>query len=558
MLKFSDALKKSAAKSTVRESDEEQPGRFVAYVDEGEASYDVVLELDADREPLSGSCDCDAKKPCRHMAALLLFVNEGKKVTTKVAPNKAKKKKQKPAEALLETVDNVALREWLGEVLGRNKELELAFTSRFRPANSAISPADVTRISDDAIKSILGRARHVDPSQLKRILKLWKDLHNPIVERYRSAPAEEAAFEPLNAVVEASIKLADYHRGGVQAVRYAEAMLHDLAPAVALLHQEEAFQRACGFFIAKMFSPIYSQWPAYLAFAIGIVEAVPEERLTWFGRQLALGFRNLDSSTRENYVWHAEQILLISIKAEIFTEFANVFPRILGHDRYNLTLLDALLKAGAFQRALDLGWPMFKSAYYNTPVELFLTLLVDAAVKLGDKDAEIKARQELFQRTFRREDFEQVLEAAQDSSVRKRLEKKFLALAVSSSRSQAGRFLAERYAASGDWKSFAQEVKRGKVPYTILQQHFEAMFKYSPELLLTALFDGESRYGGEDVELEQQALENLGRMIFDSYGEARIASVVIGTAEQPARTYYSNMLRQLLINAIRKSGRNGQ
>ncbi|MEJ7682788.1 MAG: hypothetical protein WKG06_33995 [Segetibacter sp.] len=83
-------LQKLAEKNKVRECDETEKGHYVAYVDEGNDTFDVSLILSPDQKIVSHVCDCkNSSSFCRHKTALLIHIEKGSKITQSV---KAKKK----------------------------------------------------------------------------------------------------------------------------------------------------------------------------------------------------------------------------------------------------------------------------------------------------------------------------------------------------------------------------------------------------------------------------------------------------------------------------------
>ncbi|RYY17611.1 MAG: hypothetical protein EOO04_25170, partial [Chitinophagaceae bacterium] len=87
----SKQLNQKPGPCTVRECDETETGRFVAYVDEKDDTYDVYVSLDPEKKVTGYSCDCRNKKPCIHINALVKYVTNtiSKKTRKPVLKNKA-------------------------------------------------------------------------------------------------------------------------------------------------------------------------------------------------------------------------------------------------------------------------------------------------------------------------------------------------------------------------------------------------------------------------------------------------------------------------------------
>lgn len=93
VIKEGEKLLKAAA---VRELDEESKGCYVAYVDEGEQSWDVRLVLNERAELSEHSCDCKSDYFfCAHQVAVFLHLKEkGTTTTGKPLLKKVSKKKK--------------------------------------------------------------------------------------------------------------------------------------------------------------------------------------------------------------------------------------------------------------------------------------------------------------------------------------------------------------------------------------------------------------------------------------------------------------------------------
>lgn len=175
-------LLKLAAKNTVRECDETEKGHYVAYVDDGSESYDVSLVIEPGGEIKIADCDCKNNQHfCRHKTALLLFIAGEKKVKTTV---KAKIKISK-SEPLLEEAALNELKDWVRNLLTKNPDIELAFIHHFSAKHHQFTPEEIEKITNDALKAVVKTKKNVDPTQLKKIIELWTDIHAPIVRNTR-------------------------------------------------------------------------------------------------------------------------------------------------------------------------------------------------------------------------------------------------------------------------------------------------------------------------------------------------------------------------------------
>ena len=69
------AVFKKSEKLEARDVDQEEPNKFLAYVDDGAESHDVMIAINAKKEVVDSSCDCDNKNGfCVHKLALMRYM----------------------------------------------------------------------------------------------------------------------------------------------------------------------------------------------------------------------------------------------------------------------------------------------------------------------------------------------------------------------------------------------------------------------------------------------------------------------------------------------------
>jgi hypothetical protein len=133
------------------------------------------------------SCDCgklDAQGFCLHQLAMLLQLSTNKTKTVK--PVTKRKVKEDPMTVLLNQVDPEELKVWLKEVLNQQKDLAIAFTNRFAAKPADYSNEEIVKITDAAVRSVVKNKKKLDQSELKKIILLWKEVHEPIIGYYLS------------------------------------------------------------------------------------------------------------------------------------------------------------------------------------------------------------------------------------------------------------------------------------------------------------------------------------------------------------------------------------
>ena len=187
-----------AKKNKVRECDELEKGHYVAYVDEGGETFDVSITLNSKQEITRHTCDCFNNGTfCRHKVALVMHLTTGKAKKEKVV---IVKKKVSKTDSLLESVDQNELKEWVKELINKNKDIELSFDHKFT-AMELITPTQVIDTINTALKAVIGRKREIDLTQLKKIVELWEQTLSPTISQYIDDISNEKAFLNINAIV---------------------------------------------------------------------------------------------------------------------------------------------------------------------------------------------------------------------------------------------------------------------------------------------------------------------------------------------------------------------
>ncbi|MGG5577224.1 hypothetical protein ACPDHL_07780 [Myroides sp. C15-4] len=167
----------------VRELDEEESGCFVAFVDEGEATYDVHLQLD-ELGVQQMTCDCGEEgRLCIHQGAVLQHIaQKGVKVApTQLAKKGRAKGKVSASGALLEGQTKETLVQWLAEIFKKNKTLEQQFIVTFSQEKTDYTTTYVADIMEQTFKAVAGKRKTLEGVKIKKILDTL-----------------EIAFEPVN------------------------------------------------------------------------------------------------------------------------------------------------------------------------------------------------------------------------------------------------------------------------------------------------------------------------------------------------------------------------
>lgn len=186
ILKKQDPIKiAQAQKLMVRELEEHDGvGNYIAFVDEGEESYDVNILLKGD-DVSAHSCDCKRKDSyCVHQLAVILALSSS--ASSKNPPSGAKKfvakSKMKESEQLLLSIDPLDIKDWLIELFKTNKDIELQFVLKFSKHDHVYQSKDISKMLNDVVISVIGKRKKIDAAEVKKIVQLWDKSMIPVWE----------------------------------------------------------------------------------------------------------------------------------------------------------------------------------------------------------------------------------------------------------------------------------------------------------------------------------------------------------------------------------------
>lgn len=166
----------------VRELDEEEPGHFVAFVDEGEETYDVHIQVKEENVEQM-NCDCgQVSAYCIHQAAVLVqLTQKGTKVVpTPKIKKRSTKTKQTASVALLEDQSRETIVQWLTEVFKKNKALEQQFVVTFSQEKIVYTPEYVADILQQTFKAVAGKRKTLEGVKIKKILDTLAIAFEPV------------------------------------------------------------------------------------------------------------------------------------------------------------------------------------------------------------------------------------------------------------------------------------------------------------------------------------------------------------------------------------------
>ncbi len=534
------ALLSKAAKLAVRECDETEKGHFVAYVDEGEESYDVSLTLTPKGVVAAHTCDCKKGNSfCGHQAALLVQLAKGKQVK---AVSKVKAKLNK-AEALLETAGEVELKVWIRELLARNKDIELAFVHHFSAKQHEYTPEEAAQITRDAIKAVVKNKRTIEISELKRIVDLWTGIHAPIVQQYQAAAAEEAAFNNLHAVIKSCVEFnGKTNNTSTKIPKYIEGLLLQCTEYLNNLQDETAWTKGTGYFITRLkddFGNVAMHYLAHLNSLFGISN--PHRKAAIIER-LIVHYSKNNPDRMYNGGAYTKMIFTIVQENGLFQQYQHVFKPIQFDNTYNLQLIKLLIEEGNFATAETFCTQQINSNFrdvYNIP---YLELLKEIYTKQQKKGNLMKILSLLLPHTFDFSDFLYFSNTMPDGEEKKTWRTKILTKArnASSSNLKAVFFCFQLMEHENKFLKMIEYID-SYTPYTTVLHYFDKMAGADKAKLLMAIIQKSRSYYSsfsQDRKTEEACFPELLSVMIQCYTPDYLRAALL--KQKQAAFFYSS------------------
>ncbi len=529
-------LIKQAEKNKVRECDEEQKGHFVAYVDDGDETYDVSINISTKGEVTANNCDCKNNKLfCLHKTALLLHIGSDKKIVYKV---KAKKKSK--TESLLEQADSDALRDWIRELLSKNKDIELSFVHHFAAKSGQLLPEDVVQITIEAVKAVVKNKKNIDATQLKKVVDLWTEVHTAIVNQYLANTANENGFENFNAIIDSCMKFTHiFEINSIRISKYVEGLLKKSVDIINSLFDEETWKKATGFYM-QLLGEKSGLKMLYLAHLTDILSISNEERKKELATQIAEQFLQNTNTISAN---HADLIISVFTIVEtngLLPIYLSKFKPLRYENDFNEKLIELLIGQKSLELAKEYCLECIETNYrdeYNVP---YLILLKKIYLFANDQNNLAKVLERLFPLTFCFEDYLLISQKIDLDEDRKKWRSKMLARAVNAARQNNSFAAAFVFSLMAHEKKFLRMIEylTSYTPYEIIIQYFDLMVSASKEKLLNALITRHDSYGWgseEQKNNDRKTIPALTDLVMKNYHQNELKLAI---SKETKRSYY--------------------
>lgn len=486
-------LLKLAAKNTVRECDETEKGHYVAYVDEGGESYDVSLVIAPGGEIKTAECDCKNNQHfCRHKAALLLFIAGEKKVKTTV---KTKIKISK-SEPLLEETALHELKDWVRNLLVKNPDIELAFIHHFSAKHHQFTPVEIEKITNDALKAVVKTKKNVDPTQLKKIIELWTDIHAPIVQQYQAGAADEAMFgcfhSLINCCMETQYKLS-VNSNKIPA--YVDGLLKACVETIVGIYDDTAWAAATGYFISHIPDDYNSVRFYYLQHLQNIISVSGDERKKIVVDEIVKQYTKVKLHNMTYGAAYTQKLFDIVEEQGMFKKYFTVFKPVEWSNAYNEKLIGLLIENKQHSLAEKYSKAQIACNYKEEYNIIYLKLLKKIYTITNNEKGLADVLATLFPYTFHFDDYLFITARMKDEEEKKKWRTKMLNKARNFSRNYSAMQFCFQLAHYEKKYSKMIEYIDSRAPYCLVLQYFEPMAATDKNGLLKKLVNKSEDYG---------------------------------------------------------------
>jgi len=482
-------LIKKAAKIKIRECDEIKKGYFQAYADESDKSFDVSLALNKAQEIMEHHCDCiSGEVICRHITALLLFLSNKDKAVPRPG---GRKKKASPLDILIDQTEDHRLKDWLKELLKKNKDLALAFYQQFAPDQQDFTPESIRELTLNVVTSIAGKRAKVEVNEAKKIAALWKEVHEPILKDCFVNIGDLKRIQNIEALLSTCQEICNRLRTGSSRLdKYLSELLQRLGASIHDIQLEQTWATVTDYFIQRMGKADYYLTTRYLYFLNDLIEISSPERRKGLAQRLIRWFDNTFSKQSLPRQAVVEVLFKISVESKLFKENSKLFEPLQFDNDYNIRLINQLIEAGELGRAAiyceDQISGNFKEQF-NIP---YLQLLKRIHSLDGDDQSLTEVMKKLFRYSFDLDDFHFIITHMPNDVERRKWKNQAIQYAKNhvSQEKLASLFIFKLLNEEENYIRMINSINY-YTPYSILPDYAEQLLKANKDLFLEKLLD---------------------------------------------------------------------
>lgn len=350
----------------VRELDEEPKGRFIGFVDDEHASFDVAVTI-KNNELQEHHCDCSLKDTlCIHQLAVLMHLSNQTNVTTK---KRATKKTQKLTEAqlLLQELDLQELKAWLHPFFTVNKEVEIQFLLAFSKQNTSYELTDIPPLITTAFTSVIAKRKKIELNELKKIIQYLEQSLTPVFQYLQTISTHSKAFLLLEKMIETlEDKFYTYTVPGTRLQKYVKQLINQYSLLLNNTQDITLWQNAVDSLLHQLFEMNFGKVHSLLIETISSLNKDGTKvQKAYIAAQIV---QRLQEFIEEDFSFQIEinqkllEILIENNKLEECQAYFTPYPH---QNTFNLLLLNGLKKINVSETLVY----CYELISYNTKVE---------------------------------------------------------------------------------------------------------------------------------------------------------------------------------------------
>ena len=543
---------KAALKQSVRECDDINKGHFIAYVDEGKETFDVSLTIEKNKDVSEHSCDCrNGNKFCTHKTAVLAHIAQNK--DTKALVKNIKKTSK--ADNLLSTIDEPELKKWLRELLGKNRDIELAFIHRFSGTTHQYTPEEITQITSDAVKAVVKNKRNIDNTQLKKIVELWAEVHKAVLEQYLNNLGDEVSFINLHTLIcSCQTFMNTIHIKSNRIEKYVEETLQRTTDTLNNILAENTWTKAITFYSQHLFGKDYILKVCYMNHLGNIFSISSAPRRDALLAMMVEQFEKSKPKSIYNGDTYSRFIYTLVEKHGVFAKYFHLFRPLNYQNEFNTTFIKDLIKISKEDLAIKYCLEIINKNSrddYNLP---YLKILKEVYVSKKDDNNLAKVLVQLFPFTYDFDDFQFILRRMTGDIEKKAWQQKVMSKARIASRNydkRATEFCFRLFDSEKKYKKMIDYID-SMTPYALIDQYFEPMVLTDKEMLVNRLLERSENYhwghdntSPNDPEIFSRLLEGF----MKHYAPGHLRAIVL-KASNNRFNYHKNKFLEFLEKEV--------
>lgn len=350
----------------VRELDEDSKGRFIGFVDDEHASFDVAVTI-KNNELQEHRCDCSLKDTlCIHQLAVLMHLSNQTNVTTKKRATK-KTPKLTEAQLLLQELDLQELKAWLHTFFNVNKEVEIQFLLAFSKRNTSYELTDIPPLITTAFTSVIAKRKKIELNELKKIIQYLEQSLTPVFQYLQTISTHTKAFLLLEKIIETlEDKFYTYTVPGTRLQKYERQLINQYSLLLNNTQDITLWQNAFDSLLHQLFEMNFGKVYSLLIETISSLnENGTKIQKAYIAAQIS---QRLQEFIDEDFCFQIEinqqllEILLENNKLEECQAYFTPYPH---QNTFNILLLNGLKKINVSETLVY----CYELISYNTKVE---------------------------------------------------------------------------------------------------------------------------------------------------------------------------------------------